>query len=277
VLEVKQSSRQKGKKGGPKSSKQHASAASTLAQVEADQLPGWIEDLRQEGFDVLGRNGQLFLQRGDVTQQQQQQLQPSISPGSKPRTGAAAGAGRPAGGGGSRQQQSAAKPVSDKSLAIRLEFDPLVWKQPAAAGGNGNNTSSSSPAKPAAAAWYGSNTVASAAAESTVQPNTNSNSGSLPQSAVRSNVRKQLLSFSHPDKLLQFVAACFPTWAANGFWLVDQQQPGVVAAPTPAEAAAALKGVAVSAKRAGLSPRQMQSLVSLRTVSQHLLQLLQLL
>eukprot|EP00775_Hariotina_reticulata_P003606 gene3606-3870_t len=49
-------------------------------------------------------------------------------------------------------------------------------------------------------------------------------------------------------------------------WRTLQQQPGVVSAPTPAEAAAALKGVAVAAKRAGLSPMQTQSLARDRVV-----------
>jgi len=70
------------------------------------------------------------------------------------------------------------------------------------AGRRDGKNNSSSCAMPAGSAWYGSHagwgSFAPAAADSTVQPNTNSSSGSLPHSAVRNNVRKQLLSFNTP-------------------------------------------------------------------------------
>jgi hypothetical protein len=75
-------------------------------------------------------------------------------------------------------------------------------------------------------------------------------------------VQKRLLGFRQPEQLLAYVESCFPDWAANGCWLLHQQRAGVVAAPTPAEAAAALKGVALAAKRAGFRTVQMQGLVS---------------
>jgi hypothetical protein len=44
----------------------------------------------------------------------------------------------------------------------------------------------------------------------------------------------------------------FPQWAANGFRLVHMSSGGQVQAPTPAEAAHALRGVAVASKRAAM-------------------------
>lgn len=54
-------------------------------------------------------------------------------------------------------------------------------------------------------------------------------------------------------QLLAFLDETFPTWANNGCRLVHMGSGGQVEAPTPAEAAYALKGVGLAAKRAGLS------------------------
>jgi hypothetical protein len=74
-------------------------------------------------------------------------------------------------------------------------------------------------------------------------------------------VQRTLLSFQHPKQLFALLQAVFPAWAANGCWLVSQSGPGVVSAPTPAEAAAAVKGLALAARRAQLNAVQLQSLV----------------
>jgi hypothetical protein len=54
-------------------------------------------------------------------------------------------------------------------------------------------------------------------------------------------------------QLLVFLDETFPAWANNGCRLVHMGTGGQVEAPTPAEAAYALKGVGLAAKRAGLS------------------------
>jgi hypothetical protein len=77
-----------------------------------------------------------------------------------------------------------------------------------------------------------------------------------------SGIQRTLLSFKHPNAVLALLQSVFPAWAANGCWLVSQMGPGVVAGPSPAEAAAALKGLALAARRAGLNTVQLQSLVS---------------
>jgi hypothetical protein len=54
-------------------------------------------------------------------------------------------------------------------------------------------------------------------------------------------------------QVFAYLESVFPQWAANGFRLVHMSSGGQVQAPTPAEAAHALRGVAVASKRAAMS------------------------
>ena len=109
-----------------------------------------------------------------------------------------------------------------------------------------------------------------------------------------STVQRALWSFSSPEALLKQLEFTFPAWSDNGCRLVGmtagtahrssssscgngssrgsgssssrdvilEEGRVVVAAPTPAEAAVALKGVAIAAKKAKLRSTRMMSLVS---------------
>jgi hypothetical protein len=267
----------KGKRRGG-SRRQQQPAPSTLGEIDpaSGKLPGWVTELQGAGFDVLGRNGELFLQRGAVPQQPSSSSSSSAkakSQAKQPQQGEA-GSQTPA---QQRQQQAAAgaAAVSDRSLAVRSEFDPLVWQQQTDTGsgvaaraadswytqpaGSSSTSSSSSSAVSDAAAG----SVGSSSSSSGVRPGLASSAAARAK-ACR-DVQRRLLGFRQPEQLLAYIEACFPDWAANGCWLLHQQRAGVVAAPTPAEAAAALKGVALAAKRAGFSTLQTQGLVSSST------------
>jgi hypothetical protein len=230
----------------------------------------------------MSRNGQLFMQRGTISQQQQQQQQVRSSRAQQD----AAGAGR------HQQQQradaelsqapaaaaAAAIPVSDRSLAVRQEFDAAVWQQAIKAATKGSSSerydAAASEPTTAAGAWYATSAQQQqqaqapslpqqqqhAAAAATPTPTTSSSS--MKPAAIQ----RALLGFHHPSQQMGLLAAVFPAWADNGCWLVDQLRPGVISpAPTPAEAAVALKGLALAAKRAGFKSVQLQSLVRLRS------------
>lgn len=260
-------SQPQGRKGGSansstNSSKRQAAAggsasSSSLADLVAAEggVPAWVEQLRADGFDVLGRNGEVFLQRGAVNSS-------GSGAGSdadaRRRAQAAAGSSaRSPPGPRQQQQQQPQQQIPDRMLAVRPEFAPSVWsQQPGAAATSQQATGSTWYGAAGAAAAHGSSSTAPAAAP------TGRRGGVAASAAVQAEVQQQLLGFAHPSQLLSHVEACFPAWAANGCWLVDQARLGVVAAPTPAEAATCLKGVALAAKRSGLSASQTQGLVS---------------
>lgn len=76
------------------------------------------------------------------------------------------------------------------------------------------------------------------------------------------SIQRVILSCRHPRDVTGLLQAVFPAWCDNGCWLVSQSVAGVVCGPTPAEAAVALKGLALAARRARLNAVQTQSLVS---------------
>jgi hypothetical protein len=262
----------KGKrKGGAR--RQQQPAPSTLGEIDpaSGKLPGWVVELQGAGFDVLGRNGELFLQRGAVQQQ------PGSSSTSSSSGGGAKASSQPR---APQQADRASQPrqqpastgtgaaVSDRSLAVRSEFDPLLWRQQNSSSGADSTSQDTWYAQTAGSS--SSTAVADAAAgRSASSSSSGGRSGQARSAAARAqacrDVQRRLLGFQQPEALLGYVEACFPDWAANGCWLLHQQRAGVVMAPTPAEAAAALKGVALAAKRAGFSAVQTQGLVSSST------------
>jgi hypothetical protein len=257
------------RKGGAK--RQQQQAPSTLGEIDpaSGKLPGWVTELQGAGFDVLGRNGELFLQRGAVQQQQQPSSSSSSDGGAKASSQSRAPQQADGGSQPRVQQQQASVStgvaVSDRSLAVRSEFDPLLWRQ---------RSNSSGADSLAGDSWYtqpARSSSASAVADAAASRLDSSSSsrgrpGQASTAAARAkacrDVQRRLLGFQQPEQLLGYIEACFPDWAGNGCWLLHQQRAGVVVAPTPAEAAAALKGVALAAKRAGFSAVQTQGLVS---------------
>jgi hypothetical protein len=116
-----------------------------------------------------------------------------------------------------------------------------------------------------------------------------SSSSSSGNNIKPSTVQRALWSFSSPEVLLKQLELTFPAWASNGCRLVgmtagtahassgsssssnSSSSSGegdvaggcvVVAAPSPAEAAVALKGVGIAARKAKLRQAQMMGLVS---------------
>jgi hypothetical protein len=256
------------RKGGAK--RQQQPAPSTLGEIDpaSGKLPGWVTELQGAGFDVLGRNGELFLQRGAV---QQQQPSGSSSTGGGAKASSQSRAPQQADKGGQprlQQQQQASvgtgAAVSDRSLAVRSEFDPLLWRQQSGSSGADSTAGDSWYTQPAGSS--SSSAVTDAAASRSGSSSSSGQLGQASNAAARAkacrDVQRRLLGFQQPEQLLGYVEACFPDWAGNGCWLLHQQRAGVVVAPTPAEAAAALKGVALAAKRAGFSAVQTQGLVS---------------
>jgi hypothetical protein len=233
-------------------------------------MPEWIEDLQQAGFDVMTRDGQLFLQRGTVAPQQQQQQQqkrrsapaPSSTRQQQQSVQASAAAGTPV--------VQPAFEVSDRNLQVHAEFDAAVWQQHIhrlQRSGSTDEETETAAAAAAAGAWYASSasTTAAGAASAAHEPasaTSSSDESSSSRNITASGIQRTLLSFKHPDAVLALLQIVFPAWAANGCWLVSQTGLGVVAAPSPAESAAALKGLALAARRAGLNNVQLQSLVS---------------
>ncbi|KAF8072712.1 AL1 [Scenedesmus sp. PABB004] len=268
-------------RGGPakRRAARGAPPPATLAGIDpaSGQLPAWVADLQAAGFEVRSRSGELFLQRGggdDAGEEEpgdadgfgSERARPAAPPPAPAEAAAAEAAQRAA-----AAAAAAAAAVPDKSLAVRGEFDPLVWQQQPAGGGQ------HTPLAPqrAADAWYGAPEAPPQQQERQQRQEQQQEREPLPPpsaprrpsgSAGAADVRRVLLGFKHPDALLAHLEATFPVWAANGCWLLDQQAAGVVAAPTPAEAGVALKGVALAAKRAGLNPLQMQSLARDRRV-----------
>jgi hypothetical protein len=254
-------------------------------------MPDWVKDLTAAGFDVMSRDGQLFLQRGTVTpqpQQQQQQTQqqqiqqqqaapPALPPSSRVQQ---------------EQQQQPVFEVSDRSLKVHAEFDAAVWQEQIRKLQRGGSSSSGADtqdddedvdaAAAAAGAWYATPAAASSSSSSssssqsvvptttgTATTSTTSSSTDETTSSSSSSsrmtaaaIQRTLLGFSHPRALLALLTAVFPAWAANGGRLLSLTGPGVVAGPGPAEAAAALKGLALAALRGRLNGVQLQSLVS---------------
>uniref|UniRef100_A0A383WBY4 RAP domain-containing protein n=1 Tax=Tetradesmus obliquus TaxID=3088 RepID=A0A383WBY4_TETOB len=272
----------KKRKAGPRGQQQ--AAPSTLGEIDpaSGKLPGWVAELQGAGFDVLGRNGELFLQRGAVPQQpSSSSSSSSSSKGAKADSQAkrlqqaATGSQPPAQRQQQQQQVAGGAAVSDRSLAVRSEFDPLLWQQP----GDGNAAATSAAdfwctqsAGGGSATSSGAAAVSNAAAGSVDSSSSSSRAqpGQASSAAARAKacreVQRRLLGFKQPEQLLAYIERCFPDWAANGCWLLHQQRAGVVPAPTPAEAAAALKGVALAAKRAGLGAAQTQGLARDRRV-----------
>jgi hypothetical protein len=204
-------------------------------------------------------------------------------------------------GGAASQASGQALQVSDRSLSVRTELDPAVW-QAHIHNLNPDSRAQDSQAAAAAAAltsagaWYASPlpatstgsspsssstssldessdppTTASGTASSETASSSSSSAFSSFEEASRhsssrqmsaAKVQRTLLGFQHPNQLFALLRAVFPAWTANGCWLVSQSGPGVVSAPTPAEAAAAVKGLALAARRARLNAVQLQSLVS---------------
>lgn len=76
------------------------------------------------------------------------------------------------------------------------------------------------------------------------------------------SIQRVILSCRHPREVTGLLQAVFSSWCDNSCWLVSQSVAGVVCGPTPAEAAVALKGLALAARRARLNAVQTQSLVS---------------
>lgn len=166
---------------------------------------------------------------------------------------------------------------------MHAEFDGTVWQEAIAS----LNSSSSSreadvdAAASAAGAWYasptttttsssgsdgGDTTTSSSSSSSTAGTPLSSTDDPTSSSSGRSklspaSIQRVLLSFHHPSGLLGLLSAVFPSWVSNGGWLVCQSGVGVVPGPTPAEAAVALKGLALAARRARFNAVQLQSLV----------------
>eukprot|EP00879_Flechtneria_rotunda_P018508 GHRR01019420.1.p1 GENE.GHRR01019420.1~~GHRR01019420.1.p1 ORF type:complete len:734 (+),score=290.90 GHRR01019420.1:100-2301(+) len=280
---------QKGKKKGKGRGMQQAAAtAASLSDVNAGgkELPNWVERLRGDGFDIMGRSGELFLQRGAVqptssnrSTRAQDSSRSKSSSSSKPRSASSSNNSQPEHTAVEQQpmtsqQRSGASTtnVPDSNLAVRREFDTPVWQQCAA----GDGADTSIPNTSVAAAWYAeqvgstqSNSSegthrAAAARPSTSRLHAGASTWSKPLSSAA--VQQHLKSFNSPEQLLQFLESQFATWSQNGCWLADQRKRGVVTAPTPAEAAAALKGVALAAKRAAYSAMQTQGLARDRRV-----------
>eukprot|EP00878_Enallax_costatus_P012311 GHUV01012859.1.p1 GENE.GHUV01012859.1~~GHUV01012859.1.p1 ORF type:complete len:594 (+),score=212.85 GHUV01012859.1:1627-3408(+) len=252
---------QKGSRRGARSSPQ---SVTTLADVdlESGELPSWVQELREQGFDVLGREGELFLQRGAVQQQQppppaglQQQdssSSRSMAADNQPAAAPLSSSQRLA----QQKLEEAAAAIPDSNLAVRPEFDPNVWHQSTTQQHAAAAINSAPPA-----AWYAdSDTTSSSVAHRPPQ------STARNVKAARANVQKQLLGFNNPDRLLACIEACFPVWSSNGCWLLHQRRLGAVPSPTPGEAASALKGVTLAAKRAGYNTVQTHGLARDRRV-----------
>lgn len=70
--------------------------------------------------------------------------------------------------------------------------------------------------------------------------------------------------FQHPDELLEYVSSAFPRWKANSYRLVHMAHSHAVPAPSPYEAATAIRGAALAAKTANFGANQRSNLVSLQ-------------
>lgn len=254
---------------------------SSLSAVdpESGAVPSWVRELTADGFDVLGREGELFLQRGTVQQQQQRQAQQqaksgafaaapdevtaAVSSGSSftPSSDTEPAVMTPAQRLAQQKLEEAAAAIPDSNLAVRTEFDTTVWQQHAQ---QPQQQQQVAPTDQPTVAWYASDSSSSSQRPSqspTAAPGQTAPPGSSKR-VSRITVHQHLLSYKHPDKLLAYIERCFPAWSRNGCWLLHQSRLGVVAAPTPGEAAAALKGVALAAKRAGYNVTQTHGLVS---------------
>lgn len=253
VLDFSQKGSISGSKHGFRSSGQ---PVFTLSDVnpESGELPSWVQEVREQGFDVLGREGELFLQRGSVQAQQSncsvrnpdEDHDPAAAPLSHSQQLA------------QQKLEEAAVAIPDSNLAVRQEFKPIVWQLSAAQHRDVPAISSTPPD-----AWYaGNDSSSSSSDDSNKEPSArHANTSARSVREVKADIHKRLLGFHHPDNLLCYIEMCFPAWARNGCWLLHQRRLGAVLAPTPGEAASVLKGVALAAKRAGYNTVQTQGLV----------------
>lgn len=66
------------------------------------------------------------------------------------------------------------------------------------------------------------------------------------------SVRRQLQQLGSPQEVVELLRLVFPAWSNNGWRLVAMSSGHQVEAPTPAEAAAALRGLALAARHSRL-------------------------
>lgn len=287
---ARRASARRGQRSAARSS-QRAAAALPMDAGEGE-LRSWAQDLRADGFDLREMGGELVLQRGEVpvglstpgsaggrmrkgpkrtrpaalaaAEQQGFVDQGTSSSRSTDHSAAAVNAAATAADGGREDRHHLLH------LAVVREFDTAVWQglrpEPRPVSPHSRDDSRLA-GSAAGAAWYAAPT---GAAGSSMTASAGATAAEPSQAAVQGprDPRVDLLAFRDPLLLFRGVSDCFPAWAANGYWLLHQQRPGAVAAPGPGEAALALKGAALAARRAGYTGARMQALVSCTAAAQ---------
>lgn len=198
-----------------------------------------IEELRRAGYKLSSTGGEVYFEKANAAPKAASRATArsaarsagaaasSISAGSDIAAPAASAAGATAAAGG--------PPPSASAAAVADDFDPARWRLMAEA------VRINDP-RPETSGWWlpaddktaGSSSAADDAAASAL--------------ADSATVRRQLMRVGSPQEAVDLLKAVFPAWAANGWRLVHVSSGGAVEAPTPAEAAAALRGIALAAK-----------------------------
>lgn len=242
------------------------------------QMPGWVDDLQAAGFDMFvsggggggGKGGgEVFLQRLSRPPARRKRP-PSDAAGGQAAAGAAAA--RRAGGSAAStatSQPAAAgpQPVPSATLAAAFEvraseFAPSCWPHPPTATLQGRGAAPPTARGAAAslapprgdAAWLSAVGLDAESAAAAAPAD-------VPLLGGPEAVMYELLSARHPDELLRWLDAAFPAWSGGGCRLIHGGQRVPLDCPTPGEAATALKGLALAARRAGFNTVQRMSLV----------------